>query len=653
MSYLQFHKEALVNLEYSLHREMLNTNRAGGYMNTTIVCCNTRKYHGLLVVPVEKFNNQRFVLLSALDETIIQHDKAFNFGIHRYPNGVYEPRGHKYFVDFKYDPTPTIEYRVGGVHLRKELLMVHNADQVLIRYTLLDAHSSTVLRLKPYLAFRNAHHLSRININANVYLGKVANGVSSQLYADLPTLNMQLSKRNEFTAIPDWYHNIEYIEEQKRGYEYTEDLFVPGFFELPIKKGESIVFSASLSNEETTAGLNKKFDAELAKHKEKSSFKSCLQNTADQFIVRRGNVTHIEAGYPWHGRRERDAFIALPGITLFASTPEDRVKKINTCKNVLDTMVGDLQNGLFVNASKQHDAVDASLWFFWTLQQYEEFTGQRQEVWNTYGKHMKSILEALRGGHIEFARMHENGLLWVEAPHKALTWMNATVSGEPVTPRSGYQVEINALWYNAIGYTLELAAEFKDAKFVKAWKEIPALITENYKPTFWCAARNHLADYVDASGQNIFTRPNQIFATSLPYSPISESRRKSVLDAVTKELLTPKGIRSLAPKNPWYEGRCEGDQVSRDRSHFQGATFPWLLGHYIEGNLKLYGKGFISKAKWIIEQFEEDMNDRGISSISEVYNGDPPQKQRGCISQAWNVGEILRAMALIEKYEKA
>jgi predicted glycogen debranching enzyme len=651
MSYLQFHKEELVNLEYSLHREMLSTNRAGGYMNTTIVCCNTRKYHGLLVVPIEKFDNQRFVLLSALDETIVQHDKAFNFGIHRYPNSVYEPRGHKYFVDFKYDPTPTIEYRVGGVHLRKELLMVHDANQVLIRYTLLDAHSSTVLRLKPYLAFRNAHGLSRVNINANVHLGKIANGVSSQLYADLPALNMQVSKRNEFVAVPDWYYNIEYFEEQKRGYEHTEDLFVPGFFELPIKKGESIIFSASFK-EEATAGLTKKFDAELANHKEKSSFKACLQNAADQFIVRHGNVTQVEAGYPWHSRNERDTFIALPGITLFASTPEDRAEKINTCKNVLDTMVKDLQNGLFMNTLQQHDAVDASLWFFWTLQQYEEFTGKREEVWKTYGKSIKSILEALRNGQIEFARMHDNGLLWVEAPHKALTWMNARVNDEPVTPRSGYQVEINALWYNAVCYTLELATEFKDTKFVKAWAAIPALITENYKPKFWCESRKHLADYVDMSGQNIFTRPNQIFATSLKYSPISESRRKLVLDAVTKELLTPKGIRSLAPKNPLYEGRCDGNQASRDRSHFQGAAFPWLLGHYIEGNLKLYGKGFISKAKWIIEHFEEDMNDRGISSISEVYNGDPPQKQRGCISQAWNVGEILRAMALIEKYEK-
>ena len=652
MSYLQFRKEELVNLEYSLHREILCTNRAGSYLSTAIVGCNTRKQHGLLVTPLEKFDNQRFVLLSALDETIIQHDKVFNFGIHRYPNGIYEPRGHKYFVDFKYDPTPTIEYRVGGVHLRKELMMMHDADQVLVRYTLLDAHSSTILRLKPYLAFRSANALSRANIYANVHLGQIQNGVSSQMYAEMPVLNMQMSKKNEFVPVPDWYYNVEYIEEQMRGYECNEDLLVPGFFEIPIKKGESIIFSASLK-EETTAGLAKKFNAALEKRKEKNSFKACLQNAAEQFLVRRNDDIRIEAGYHWYTPRVRETFAALPGITFYAANDDDRTAKIETCKEVIGAMLKDFfRGGLFANAQGQYDAIDASLWFFWTLQQYEEVTGQRREVWTAYGKIMKEILETLRGRKFPFAQMHDNGLLWVEAPHKALTWMDACIDGEPVTPRSGYQVEVNALWYNAVCYALELAKEFKDNKFTASWNALPSLIAESYKNVFWCQERNHLADYVDAGGQNIFTRPNQIFAASLKYSPISENRRKLALDAVTKELLTPKGIRSLAPKNPLYDGRYDGSAADRSPQHHQGSVFPWLLGHYIEGNLKLYGRAFVSKARWIIEHFEEDMTDRGISSISEKYYGDPPHKQRGCISQAWSVGEILRAMYLIEKYEK-
>jgi predicted glycogen debranching enzyme len=656
MSYLSFNKEELVNLAYSLHREMLCTNRAGSYMSTTLVCCNTRKYHGLLVSPIEALDDERYVLLSALDETIIQHDQSFNFGIHRYGGGVYEPRGHKYIVDFKYDPTPTIEYRVGGVYLRKELLMVHNEDHVMIRYTLLDAHSSTILRLKPHLALRNIHQLSKANVNANVKLHNVANGVSSKMYADFPELNMQLNKKNEFVVVPDWYRNVEYLEEQNRGYDFTEDLLVPGYFETPIKKGESIIFSASLK-EISPASMAKTFDAELATRPEKLSFKTCLKNAADQFIVRRGKDTEVVAGYPWFGRWGRDTFIALPGITISAisSTGKDAAEKIKTCKAVLDTMSSEMQGGLFPNIGKSENAafnsVDAPMWYFWTIQQYEEATGDRAGVWKTYGAKMKAILEAFRNGAGNVC-MHENGLVWAEQAHKALTWMDAIVDGNPVTPRSGYQVEINALWYNAICYTLELATEFKDTKFVNAWKDMPARIREVYKPLFWVEERQHLADYVDASGQNVFTRPNQIFATSLKYSPISENKRKLVLEAVTRELLTARGLRTLAPKNPLYQGRYEGDQRTRDNAYHQGTVWPWLIGHYIEGNLKLHGKAFISKAKWIIEQFEEDMNDYGISSICEVYDGDPPHMQGGCISQAWSVGEILRSIRLIEKYEK-
>lgn len=643
-------------MAYSLHREMLCTNRAGSYMSTTLVCCNTRKYHGLLVSPIEALGGERHVLLSALDETIVQHDQSFNFGIHRYNGGVYEPRGHKYIVDFKYDPTPTIEYRVGGVHLRKELLMVHNEDHVMIRYTLLDAHSNTSLRLKPYLAFRNAHQLSKANVNANVKLNDVANGVSSKMYQGFPDLNMQLSKKAEFVVVPDWYYNIEYTEEQRRGYDFTEDLLAPGFFEVPIKKGESIIFSASLK-EITPSSMAKTFDAELAARPEKLSFKTCLKNAADQFIVRCGKDTEVVAGYPWFGRWGRDTFIALPGITLSAisSTGKDAAEKINTCKAVLDTMSNEMRGGLFPNIGKNENAafnsVDAPMWYFWAIQQYEEATRDRAGVWKAYGPKMKAILEAFRNG-VGNVRMHENGLVWAEQDHKALTWMDAIADGNPVTPRSGYQVEINALWYNAICYTLELAKEFKDTKFTGAWKDLPARICDSYKPLFWVEERQHLADYVDAFGQNVFTRPNQIFATSLKYSPISENRRKLVLEAVTRELLTARGLRTLAPKNPLYQGRYEGDQRTRDNAYHQGTVWPWLLGHYIEGNLKLHGKAFISKAKWIIEQFEEDMNDYGISSICEVYDGDPPHTPGGCISQAWSVGEILRAIRLIEKYEK-
>ena len=360
MAYLKFNKDELVNLEYSLKREVLATNRAGGYMSSTIIGCNTRKYHGLLILPIEEFDGENHVLLSNLDETVIQHGREFNLGIHKYP-GNYEPRGHKYIVDFEYEPVFTLTYRVGGVQLKKEIILVHNEPQVLIRYTLLDAHSDMTLRLKPFLAYRNIHRLSKANMMVNTKYQEVENGIRSKLYNGFPYLNMQISKKNEFIATPDWYYNIEYIEEQNRGYDFREDLFVPGYFEFPIKKGESVIFSASV-DAVSTGRLKTKFQKLLDNRAPRNSFVSCLKYSASQFIVRRGKETEIMAGYPWFGRWGRDTFIALPGVTLAAAND------VRTCKEVLDTMIRQLNNGLFPNIGKDKNAsynsVDAPMWFF-------------------------------------------------------------------------------------------------------------------------------------------------------------------------------------------------------------------------------------------------------------------------------------------------
>jgi len=647
MSYLNFNKTELVNLQYSLHREILSTNRAGSYMSTTITCCNTRKYHGLLVCPIKKFDGESYVLLSSLDETVIQHEQSFNLGIHLYPNGVYDPRGHKYIRDFEFEPTPTIIYRVGGVVLKKELLMMHNNDKIYIRYTLLEAHSPTTLRLRPFLAYRNRHQLSKANLFVNTNYDVIENGISSNLYKDFPTLHMQVNRKNKFESNPDWYYNIEYIEEKKRGYDCLEDLYTPGYFELPIKKGESIVFSASLK-EEKTSGLLRAFEKELSLRPPKDNFLNCLKNSATQFIVQQGKDTEIIAGYPWFGRWGRDTFIALPGLTLAGNyTPE-------SCKAVLDTMSGEMHNGLFPNIGKHSNAaynsVDAPMWYFWAIQKYVEATGNGEEAWKSYGKKMKSVLETFKAGVNEYISMHENGLIWAGQPGKALTWMDAIVESGPVTPRAGYAVEINALWYNAILFTLELAKTYGDKKFVKEWQELPSKIEENFVRTFWNEELGYLADYVDGKGQNMDLRSNQVIAASLPYSPISDEIKGQILMAIKGELLTTKGLRTLSPSHPDYEGIYKGDQPTRDRAYHQGTVWVWQLGHYVEANFRLYGKAFINEAKKIVENYEEDMTDYGICSIAEVYDGNPPHHPGGSISQAWSVSEILRIIDMMEKH---
>lgn len=645
MGYLKFDSKELINLEYSLNREILSTNRAGGYFSTTIVLCNTRKYHGLMVLPLEQFDGENHVLLSSVDETVVQHGKAFNFGIHRFP-GNYEPRGHKYIVDFQYEPTPRLTYRVGGVVLQKELLFVHNEEQFLIRYTLLDAHSPTRLRIKPFLAFRNIHSLSKANLIADKRYKEIPNGVKYKLYQGFPYLHLQLNKKNEFVAVPDWYYNIEYKEEINRGYEGHEDLFVPGFFEVPIKKGESIIFSAATA-EHDSATLTRKFNTEVNRRPEKDSFESCLKNAAHQFIVKKEKKTEVVAGYPWFGRWGRDTFIALPGLTLLAF---DDAK---TCKAVLDTMAAELNNGLFPNVGKKGTAVfnsvDAPLWFFWTLQMFAKHTKDSAQVWKDYGKKMKAILEAYRNGLPFNIKMHDNGLVWAGEKGIALTWMDAVVFGKPVTPRIGYAVEINALWYNAIMFTVELAKSSKDTKFVKEWEPIAQMVAESFKNVFWFEAKKYLADYVDEEGQNVYVRPNQVFAASLPYSPISDEMKRGVLNVVERELLTPRGLRTLAPKNPLYKGHYEGDQATRDNAYHQGTVWPWLLGHFVEANYRLHGKAANALAKNILDSIEEDMCKYGICSVAEVYDGDPPQQPRGAISQAWSVAEVIRIMHMYQE----
>lgn len=647
MGYLKFNKEDLVNLEYSLKREVLATNRAGGYASTTIVCCNTRKYHGLLVLPIEEFGGDNYVLLSPLDETIVQHGQAFNLGIHKYP-GVYEPRGHKYISDFEYEPVFALTYQVGGVILKKELVMVHDETQMMIRYTLLDAHSDTLLRLKPFLAYRNAHELSKANMIANTKYEEVTNGIKSKLYVGFPALNMQLNKENEFVAVPDWYYNIEYLEEKNRGYDYREDLFVPGYFEVPIKKGESIIFSASIKEVKPTL-LKRKFQQLVNRREPRHNFEHCLKYSASQFIVHDGKDTEIVAGYPWFSRWGRDTFIALPGITLADS------KDIKSCREVLDTMSRQLHNGLFPNiGKKQHAAynsVDAPMWFFWTLQQYQETIEDKGLIWKTYGGKMKTILSAYRNGVNAGVKMEDNGLIWAEQAGKALTWMDAVVKGVPVTQRAGFAVEINALWYNAVCYSLKLAEEAGDKRFVEEWAEFPERIRESFVNVFWNEEKGYLADYADHEGQNMWVRPNQVFACSLEYSPITDDMKSQVLRVVTNELLTPKGLRTLSPRNPEYCGRYEGNQNERDRAYHQGTVWPWLIGAYIEANLKLRGKQFLPVAKELLAGFEEDMTMYGLCSIAEVYDGDPPYRPGGCISQAWSVGAVLRSLALIKKMD--
>jgi predicted glycogen debranching enzyme len=643
MDYIKFDKSKLVNLEYSLTLEMLRSNRAGSYASTTVIGCNTRKYHGLLVTPQPQLDGGMHVLLSQLDETVIQHDQEFNLAIHKYKGEKYNPKGHKYITDFSIDTNLIVTYRVGGVVLTKEMLFAGESDSLIIKYTLVEAHSPTKLRFRPFMAYRNIHSLSKANNDVERKYDAIPNGIKVRMYLGYPHLHLQFSKENEYVHVPDWYFDFDYMREKARGYDSLEDLYTPGYFEMPVKVGESIYFMASLEAEDPKT-FARMYNQELKKRIVRNSYLHCLENAAQQFIVKRGKKFEIIAGFHFFGRVTRDTFIALPGLTLIQGD-------FKTFKNILDNSLTEMRGPLFPNAGTGHkleyNSVDASLWFFWTLQQYVKYSGDKM-VWKHYGGYMKLILNSFREGSSYNIHMLDNGLLYAGVTGSAVTWMDAVVDGKPVTPRIGLAVEVNALWYNAIRFALELAEKAGDKDFVNDWNPVAESIPESFIATFWNQEKNYLYDYVHGDFRDKSVRPNQIFAASLPYSLLNEDQCKGVLDRVKSELLTPRGLRTLSPKNPDYKPEYTGGPVQRDQAYHQGSVFPWLFGHFAEAWLKLYeqsGVAFIAK---YFQGFEEVMSEHGIGTVSELYDGDPPYKPSGAISQAWSVSELLRVNNMLE-----
>ncbi len=655
MSYIQFDKTQLINLAYSLNKEIIRSNKSGAYASSTIVGCNTRKYHGLLVAPQPNMPGL-YVLVSSLDETIIQHDAAFNLGIHKYP-GSYSPKGHKYLQDFIADPIPKLTYSVGNVVLTKEKLLVEHESRTLVRYVLEDANSPITLRLTPFLSFRNVHHLKKENTEINKSVESISQGIKIRPYADYSNLFMQLSEEEQFTEAPTWYYNVEYQEELDRGYEYQEDLYVPGYFDVQMQKGDTIIFTAGME-ETKTANLLRMFNTQTRKRTSRNSFENCLKESGRQFVLktygpnRKQDRTDVVINYHWNGRGGRDTFISIPGITL-------ATRDVKSFKAVLDTMIKDRKGVFFPywetsGVEPRYNSIDTQLWFFWALQKYLDQIGDKTVIWKNYGKYMQEILRAYRSGTDYNIKTQKNGLLYGGSPDQPLTWMDALVDGKPVTPRTGLTVEVNALWYNAVCFALEVAGpRSADGKvFIKEWNDVPAKIEKAFMETFWDEAKGYLADYVDGDYKDWSVRPNQVIATSLPYSPVKDAlAAKSILGTVQQELLTPRGLRSLSPKNQGYKGQFRGSLNERNQAYHQGCVWPWLTAHFVEAYLKIYGRNGLPFVNAIYGKFEEVMTEHGISTISELYDSDPPHKAGGAISQAWNVAEIIRAGKVIREYD--
>ncbi len=646
MSYLKFEKALMTNLQESLPKELLRTNRSGAYSCSTIVDCNTRKYHGLLVVPVPELDDDNHVLLSSLDVTVVQHGAEFNLGLHKYQGNNYSPMGHKYIREFDCDKVPTTLYRVGGVVLKKEVVFQHYENRILIRYTLVDGHSATTLRFRPFLAFRSVRQFTHENSTASRDYSGVDNGIKTCMYAGYPDLYMQFSKKNEFKFCPDWYRGVEYPKEQERGYASNEDLYVPGYFEMGIKKGETIVFAASTS-EIKTSSLKKLFEEEVDERSPRDNFFHCLVNAAHQFHRREKNDDrYILAGYPWFKCRARDTFISLPGLTLSIEENDYFELVMKTAmRGYYEFMEG---KPLTVHIT-EIEMPDVPLWAIWALQQYAKETS-KEECYKKYGQFIKDVIHFIQDNKHPNLKLMENGLLYTDGKDKAVTWMKSTANGRPVVPRTGYIVEFNALWYNALCFCASLAEIAGDEASQQKLLASAEITKKSFVDTF-LNEYGYLYDYVDGNMMDWSVRPNMIFPVAFDYSPLSQDQKKKVLDICTRELLTPKGLRSLSPKSGGYNPIYVGPQTQRDYAYHQGTAWPWLGGFYMEASLKLYKRTRLSFIERQMVGYEDEMSYHCLGTISELFDGNPPFSGRGATSFAMNVAEILRALELLDKYQ--
>ncbi|MFV0390306.1 MAG: glycogen debranching enzyme N-terminal domain-containing protein [Paludibacteraceae bacterium] len=643
MSYLNFDKTLLMNLEKSLSKEMIRTNRAGAYNYSTLVDCNTRKYHGQLVMPIPKIDDSNHVLLSSLDATVIQHGAEFNLGIHKYEGSNYSPNGHKYIRQFDCEVISRTIYRVGGVILSKERMLVSFEPRVLIKYTLLEAHSPTTIRFKPYLAFRSVNSLTHQNHMADTSYRDIKNGIAMRLYRDYPELCMQFSKTNEYSHQPDWYRGIEYYKEQERGYEFNEDLIVPGTFEMRIRKGESIIFSGGIT-ETSPGGLKKLWDKEMLRRNSRVDMFSCLKNSAQQLYKRVGAETYLLAGYPWFGSKARDEFFSLVPSTLIIGREDYFNDIIKTAIEEIERFI-DGEQGDYKLAELQDP--DVLLWFIYAIQQFAEQRSLDEASKRFVGISSKIIGFIRKQNHPNLF-LHSNNLLYVNGNENPATWMNAVEYGRPITPRTGYIVEINAMWYNALKFVSQLervAGKEQSADLLDYQAETVRI---SFVDTFWNGT--YLYDYVVGDYKDKEVRPNMILAAGLPFSPLNKQQRKAVIDVTTRELLTPKGLRTLSPKSGYYRPKYFGGMQERNWNYHNGPVWPWTTGIYSRAYLSIYkesGRPFIER---MLVGLEAEMTELGIGTLSELYDGNPPFKGHGGISFGMSIAAVLDVMDMLKKF---
>jgi len=652
-------------------REWLVTNGLGGYASGTISGLLTRRYHGLLIAAL-KPPLGRTLLLTKLDETVTYHEQSYPLYANRWTDKSVDPSGFHYLEQFHLEgTTPVWTFSCADSLLEKRIWMQPEANTTYIQYTLQRGNLPLNLTVKALVNYRDYHATTRAN-NWQMQIIPIPCGLQVVAFKKATPFYL-LCPQAEVAADHTWYRNFHLSREAYRGLEATEDHLYAGVFQAELLPGQSLTLVASTEPEpnlDQTSAYAERRDYEqqlipparrnLRLSKSKAAIKPDLSAyiqhlilAADQFIVRRPLPDEVEgrtiiAGYHWFSDWGRDTMIALPGLTLSTGRPK-------VARHILKTFARFVSEGMLPNRfpdvgeEPDYNTVDATLWYFHAIHQYLVKSKDMSLIEELY-----PILVDIIDWHEQGTRYNihvdsKDGLLYAGEPSLQLTWMDAKVGDWVITPRIGKPVEVNALWHNALRVMALFSKRLRKSRAViRRYREQADSVAENFRQRFWYEAGGYLCDVIDGPGgdpgydgkrYDRRLRPNQIFAVSLPFKLLSDEQAKAVVDVCTRYLLTPFGLRTLAPHDPAYKGRYGGGQYERDGAYHQGTVWGWLLGPFVRAHLQVYQDPALAKS--YLEPLLRNLADKGVGNLSEVFDGDPPHTARGCIAQAWTVAEVL------------
>ncbi|MGQ9791785.1 MAG: amylo-alpha-1,6-glucosidase [Armatimonadota bacterium] len=639
---LQFAQDSVRDLSTATGREWLLTNGIGGFACGTIAGVRTRRYHGLLTAATPHPVG-RVLVLAEIEAWVEKDSRSYPISAHLY-HGAIHPNGIRYLKRFNLHPCPTHLYAVENVVIERQVWLVPSLNAVMVRYTLPSGRGTVRLRLTPLFACRDYHALTHVNSALNPQAEEVAPSLYRLTpYPGFPAIFLHTGGAY-FIPRADWYYAFHYPAESERGLDDTEDLWTPGRLVCELQGGESLTVAVSLeplAQVPAEPPEGQTVPKPFCEH----PLASALWCAAEQFIIRRQQGISIVAGYPWFTDWGRDAMISLRGILLVRGRHTE-------AREVLNLFATHMRDGLIPNRfpdvgeEPEYNTADATLWLAWMAECYRQQTDDEEFFRETIYPRLKECLSAyLQGTRFGIRIDPADGILRVGEPGWQVTWMDAKVGDHVVTPREGKPVEIAALWLQFLQVLADSARRYDDLATLRIADDLLRQARESFMSRFWIADLRYLADVVDDLGrQDPRLRPNQLLALAIPLPPVPRDTAKHIVHTVGRHLLTPYGLRTLAPYDPEYRGRYQGDVWSRDTAYHQGTVWTWLLGPYADALLFAFGESAstLSRVRALLKPFEKHLRHAGLGTVSEIFDGDPPHHPRGCFAQAWSVAELLR-----------